>query len=572
MGFFNCCLSNGKTSTVSSNKPLGVSVHLLKNGLLEEVKERPHLSENSCIYDIEDLSSKNHGVIRSKGANTICPTDKRMGASYVDCLSGVDNVGPATVMLSYGWRYEIKDIIDTLIDYCEGLELDTKRTYIWICCLCNNQHRVVENRLNGTKDSSDTFDEFEKIFHSRVVEIGNVVAMMTPWDEPVYLTRVWCVFELYVASENENGNLTIVMPPREKLRMIEALRADVGLEKLYTNLIATKVENAEASEETDRVRILELVKNGPGFIEFNGKVNELIRNWIKDSMIQYVREHEKKSKNLKTDREYASLCNDVGKVIRDHGNIVVAKELFDNAIAIFERVNNDNDLRTKSDTHNNLGLTYKKMGEFQTAKDEFNKALAVGKTIWEENDYDAAQTYNNIGLALDDMKEYDSALAAYEEALNIVQNCLGKDHVNVAGALSNIAFLLNKMGKNEEAIEKMKAVIEIDEKANGIDHPDTANSYNILGVLYSECENYTEDALEQYRKALFVRQKVFGKNSIITATTFHNIGTVLYDQKKYKEALVELEKSYNIYVNTVGADHPECEVTKSYISKIKNEM
>lgn len=67
-----------------------------------------------------------------------------------------------------------------------------------------------------------------------------------------------------------------------------------------------------------------------------------------------------------------------------------------------------------ADTHNNLGLLFKKQGDYSGAKDEFQKAMEIGKTVWDDNDYDAAQTYNNIGLALDDMKEYDEALSAYE--------------------------------------------------------------------------------------------------------------------------------------------------------------
>jgi hypothetical protein len=55
----------------------------------------------STIYDIEDLREERLGVIRRRGINTTCPIDGRKGAAYVHCLTGEDNVGLPTHMLSY---------------------------------------------------------------------------------------------------------------------------------------------------------------------------------------------------------------------------------------------------------------------------------------------------------------------------------------------------------------------------------------------------------------------------------------------------------------------------------------
>ena len=74
--------------------------------------------ETSSIYDIEDLRKKtDFGVIRSKGATILCPRDNKIGAAYVDCLKGKDNVGPANRMLSYVWAYTVGDIVTCLETY-----------------------------------------------------------------------------------------------------------------------------------------------------------------------------------------------------------------------------------------------------------------------------------------------------------------------------------------------------------------------------------------------------------------------------------------------------------------------
>ena len=171
-------------SGIGEDKPKGISVHWLKHGLLGEIESMGY-SPSSSVYQIEDLSSDTHGVIRSKGANVMCPRDGRLGASYVDCLEGNDNVGPSTHMLSYSWSYKVDDIAHTLDDYCKSNKLNPKRVYVWICCLCNNQHRVAESKKKG--EDGVSFEEFRDIFQSRVTGIGHVLTMMSPWSSPAYL-------------------------------------------------------------------------------------------------------------------------------------------------------------------------------------------------------------------------------------------------------------------------------------------------------------------------------------------------------------------------------------------------
>jgi hypothetical protein len=83
---------------------LGVSVHYLQTTFLEEVRAAGH-TEQSSVYQIENLKGE-PGIVRQKGMNRISPVDGTLGAAYVHCLSGEDNVGPAKYMLSWAWRYE----------------------------------------------------------------------------------------------------------------------------------------------------------------------------------------------------------------------------------------------------------------------------------------------------------------------------------------------------------------------------------------------------------------------------------------------------------------------------------
>ena len=39
-------------------------------------------------------------------------------------------------------------------------------------------------------------EEFFASFGQRVTNIGHMLSLMTPWDDPKYITRVWCCFEM----------------------------------------------------------------------------------------------------------------------------------------------------------------------------------------------------------------------------------------------------------------------------------------------------------------------------------------------------------------------------------------
>ncbi|CAE7776633.1 eryA, partial [Symbiodinium necroappetens] len=72
-----------------------------------------------------------------KGEKLTCPRDNRLGTSYVDAIADGD-AGLSNYMLSYSWGYPVGDIADTLSDFFGEESL---HEFIWICCLCINQHR-----------------------------------------------------------------------------------------------------------------------------------------------------------------------------------------------------------------------------------------------------------------------------------------------------------------------------------------------------------------------------------------------------------------------------------------------
>ena len=521
-------------------------MHYLKTEFLREVKETEGLNENSKICEIENLEIVKHGVIRSKGASIVCPRDKKVGAAYSDCLIGDDNVGPATFLFSYTWKYTIRDIIDTLVAFCESNKaMDQKRTYVWICCLCNNQHRVYEDKQNG---SNVQVDEFHEISRTHILSIGHVVAMMFPWDDPQYLKRVWCVFEAYTASTEPGCTLTIAMPPKERQAMMSATG---DLNNIFEVLAVTMIQNAKAYALEDREKILKLVEDTVGYAKFNYSVNELIRRWVMDTLVSEF-EIMNGSKGMKNnldgdnqddlqDEKLFRLCYNVGIVMYENGE-------YDKALVYFKKVlkemlsNPTVDHKSFSaDVYHNIGVVFKAKGDYDNAFVELRKALEIRLKVLGPDHPDTASSYNNIGAVYDEKGDYENALVELRKCLEIELKVLGPDNADTASSYNHIGVVYHSKGDYDNALVEFRKCLEIKLKVLGPDHPDTASSYNHIGVVYKAKGDY-ENALVEFRKCLEIRLKVLGPDHPDTALSYNDIGA-MYDEKgDYENALVEFRK------------------------------
>jgi len=88
------------------------------------------------------------------------------------------------------WSYKVKLFQATLQAWLESDPTrDPDEIFLWICFFCNNQYRLEETNA----------DDLETVFKGRLSELrdsgGSMIAMLDTWRQPVYLTRIWCVYE-----------------------------------------------------------------------------------------------------------------------------------------------------------------------------------------------------------------------------------------------------------------------------------------------------------------------------------------------------------------------------------------
>jgi len=557
-----------RNSTITT-RPKGISVFCLRNEFMEEIQSSG-LPEDSTVCQVEDLDSAQHGVIRKKGAGIVCPRDGKRGAAYVDCLQGAENVGPANVLLSYCWSYTVLDIVTTLEEYCKAKEMDPKETYVWICCLCNNQHRVYYEK-KSTRGVNVPFDDFLRdVFINNIIGIGNIVAILSPWDDPAYLSRAWCMFEMYTALATEGCRVEIAMRQSQKDAMVASID---NFDKLLKAVSDAKIENSTTSKEQDRANILKLVRGTAGYHTVNNQIKDFLQKWIRGMSLEKLdgyRRRKEQEHLLSSDVEYSRLCYHVGKIL-------------------FQ------------------------MGFHDDALGHYNDGLAIEEKVYGRGHKDTAKAYHNIGAALKAKKDYDGALKMYKRELSIYEKTVGKGHASTASAQRNVGLVMQEKGAMDEAIlyfnqslsiqldiheeehedtatsysllglaffakrdfdtamHMLKKALAIDEMVHGEDHPDTAMCYNNLGMVAQEIED-NSDAANMHEKALSIREKVLGTNHPDTAQSYNNLGLAMHSKGDLKGSYKMLQKALAVYKKVVGISHTNTATACNNIGAILQDM
>lgn len=440
-----------------------LSVKFLSTQFLQDVT----VSVDDKVYDIEPR-------LRQLGKNTVCPRDQRMGAAYVDVATDA-NAGTANFMLSYTWGYRVHDIVASLVSFCERTGRRTEDVRVWICCLCVNQHRVKEMQAAGDKIS---FEAFASTFHGKVVKIGHVLSMLTPWDSPLYITRLWCIFELAMATEDPDVTITFVLPGDQEEKFEASLVQGSGLvsmSKIFENLGNVRVETAKASYDEDRRNILKKVAPGVDIddapalaracIAYNRTVVEQLQKWFIDCAFRSVRKQMEAGQLTATTQlvcgQVVQLANVLGSahvakaeplvdtavqvskasglvdnvpyclILRNKGTILRYRKEYPKAMVIYDEVKSkmealgETDSKDYADVLQVIAICYGAQGDYVKALEvaEQTKAGYIRAGLKDSADY--ANVVKSSGMTRFFQGDYSGAIAAYEESKRIFES-IGK--------------------------------------------------------------------------------------------------------------------------------------------------
>ena len=215
---------------------------------------------------------KNNLTTSQINSAVIKPETKAINSCYIekyidlcDSSNGKPLVAPATVFVSHAWRYEFCDVV---VNALEQHASEHPHSYFWFDLFTNNQNEV----------ASKDFEWFSSTFREGVREIGQVLLVLSPWNDPIPIRRAWCLFEIFSALEDSNVTLYIKLPDRERTMLRSTLREDS--KHVLQALSDIKAQNAEAKVERERDLIFDVIRSSAGgFSHVNSQVKKGLVDW-----------------------------------------------------------------------------------------------------------------------------------------------------------------------------------------------------------------------------------------------------------------------------------------------------
>ena len=115
-------------------------------------------------------------------------------------------------------------------------------------------------------------------FADLVRSLGKTVMVLSPWDDPVALTRAWCLWELLATLQHEAAPLSLLLPPAQ------ARAALLGLEDSWFTVLGVlervDVSRAAAYDAHDEEMIHAAVAQTLGVPTVNALVLDRLRAWL----------------------------------------------------------------------------------------------------------------------------------------------------------------------------------------------------------------------------------------------------------------------------------------------------
>jgi tetratricopeptide (TPR) repeat protein len=195
---------------------------------------------------------------------------------------------------------------------------------------------------------------------------------------------------------------------------------------------------------------------------------------------------------------------------------------------------------------------------------EFSISKAVGAiSTMTEEEKASCNLLENSGQMLSDIGDLGTALRFLTEASQLKHSRLGPS-VSVADTYLRMGVVEQKLGNLDKSLELNEKALEIYLNGYGPSHVSVAMTQdNIASVLRQQGK--LEESLKMSELALATMIQALGPAHVSVADTKVNIGIVYCNKGDQIAAKVCYKEAYDIYLRSLGPDHPKSQNLVSFI-------
>jgi len=438
----------------------------------------------------------------------------------------------ATVFVSHVHSYNFLDFIGALEWRLRG-EPDT---IVWIDLFSINQHAPMDW----------TFDWLSTTFKSAVELMGRTIMVMSPWDSPLPFTRAWCVFEAYCTTATGSEFEIALSKADERIFLDDMERDPMG--RIHDMLSTISSRDSQCSVESDRVRILSVIRETVGFARLDSLVFERYRAWAIHVSLDALNSSVDEEERLKLLRSVGSLYMMQGKCFQAEKYV---QDLVEETKGAF-----GNDHPDTLTSIQNLALVYHAQGHYGKAQRLYETCLERRKVILGENHPDTLQCMNHLGVLFYNQGKYGRAQLQLEACLKTGLAVLGRHDVGVMTSMKHLAVVYAKQGNDGDAEALFRRCRKGQQKTFAQDDPRGLSTMISLGAFLAE-QGHFRDSQLMLAWCLNKLKISLGEDHPDTLRSMHNLADLFERLSKFDEALSFIEPCFHKQKALFGEDHPE---------------
>ena len=494
-------------------------------------------------------------------------------------------IGRPTHFFSHAWLQRFLGNVSALQRFVQSRPPNEPAAFFWYDCFAIDQHECQYPDPDKPKKSSEWWAD---TFLKAIGQIGHTVMMLSPWDNPVPLTRAWCLWELYCTWQ-VGANFSVCLGTDQMESFHSALQED--LDRVLSAVGAIDAEQAEAGNPADKERIFDAILRllPRGFLDLNNQVKLRLREWTYEVGLAQL------DGMSPIDRLSSRLIDDLTQYFSMQGQYERAEPLLIEAVLGRRSAFGDQDARTLSSI-SSLGALYSDRGKHDQGEPLLREALAARRATLGDDHSDTLKSLNALALLLFERGEYSQAEPMYEEALAAHRRISTDLHPDTLTALNNLGLMYIEWGKLDRAEPVMQEALRgrrktlgnlhpdtlitiiyngwmysnipnyaaaqplIEEAVPGCqqvlgdDHPKTLSAINLLGLLHLNMGNFAVSELPS-KQALAARRRTLGNEHPLTIISMTNLGEVYMGMEDLDRAQVLLEEAVATSSRTLGGDH-----------------
>eukprot|EP00961_Rhodomonas_salina_P158592 2134694-Rhodomonas_salina.1 len=428
-----------------------------------------------------------------------------------------EDIRDPTVFLSHCWQFTLQDIMQSVATLNED-------EVVWFDLFSTQQH------TDAAKPRP--FEWYEQTIFKTVQRTKKVVMVMTSFPRPITLTRLWCIFELYVCAKT-GSSFDVAMPKDLRELFLQSIREDHRA--FYQTICNVRTRECKAGRKDDTDGIGKVITFAAGGY---GNVDLMVAEKLKEWFVRVLKEQVEGSSDA---LERAAFMHALGVVYQQQAKHADAEAQLQGAWETRkERLGEEH--RDTLWSRSWMGWTYMHWGKHKQAQEVLEECLAKQKEAVGQDHEHTLHTMGTWGGLLSALHRFQEGEQVLEECLVRARRVLGAGNDVTLHTMNSLAVTYHHLdGKEEEAEKLYLECLERRKEQRGESHPETLQTMSNLAVLYTKEREFAKAEamhVECWRR----KREAQGENHPETLTTMFNLGLAYEGQ----DSLVKLEQAEEV--------------------------